>query len=494
MSEAMSEAATADPVPDHAPGLDRMFERLPKEDGYPVEATEGEVPRALRGAYYLNGPARFGRGGVAYHHWLDGDGMICRLGFDGSGGADFRCRWVDSTKRRDEEAAGAAIYRTFGTAFPGDRLRRNTGLESPVNVSVYPFAGKLLAFGEQGLPWELDPETLDTVGEHTFGGRLNVLSPLSAHPYIDPESGEMLNFGVSFAARRPCLHLYRFAADGGLIYRRRIDLPFACSMHDFGASRRYAVFYAAPYLMEVERLLRGGASVMDCLAWRPELGSRLVVARREDGAAQAEIPLDAGYCLHLVNAFDEEDRLTVDVVELDRPVYDQYQPLPQLFRDVAAGRPVRLVIDTRRWELVERRALGYERAPDFPSTDVRLHGRAYGHFWMLGISATGRAGRKMFDQLVHCGWRRPEPEGVWQAPDGCYLGGEPVLLPDPAAAPGDPAGWVICQQYDAGRDACAFLLFAAHAVDRGPIARLPLAEPVPLGFHASFRVQAPDGG
>ena len=506
---AAPEAPLGEPVeafPDLAPGLDVLFTRLPKEASYPIERIEGALPPGLSGRYYLNGPSRFARGALAYHHWLDGDGMVSRLSFDGSGGAGFACRWVDSTKRRDEEAAGRAHYRTFGTAFEGDRLRRGIGLENPVNVSVYPWAGQVLAFGEQGLPWAIDPETLETLGEHTFGGRLNAISPLSAHPSIDPATGEMLNFGVSLASRRPCLHLYRFDPAGAMLYRRRLDLPYACSMHDFGLSARYAVFYLAPFVMEVERLLAGGRSVMECLDWCPELGSRLLIARREDGAPTAEIPLGSAYCLHLVNAFETErlpedgevvaapeageagdgPLLVVDVVELDRPVYDQYQPVPYLFRDVAPGRPVRFVIDTRTWSLLARRELSYDRAPDFPSPDQRLLCRPYGEFWMLGISTTGRRGSKFFDQLVHCGWGRPEPLGLYQAPPGYYLGGEPVLLPEAGAAPGEPAGWVLIQEYAAERDAGAFLLFDAHRVEAGPIARLPLREPIPLGFHARF--------
>ena len=51
----------------------------------------------------------------------------------------------------EEDAAGRFLYRTFGTAFPGDKTLRNVMLQPPVNVSVYPYAGKLLAFGEQSL-------------------------------------------------------------------------------------------------------------------------------------------------------------------------------------------------------------------------------------------------------------------------------------------------------------------------------------------------------
>lgn len=495
-----------EPAADFAPGLDVLFSRLPTEAAYAVEPVEGSLPKGLRGRYYLNGPSRFARGNLAYHHWLDGDGMVTRLAFDGSSGAAFACRWVESTKRRDEEAAGRALYRAFGTAFEGDLLRRRVGLENPVNVSVQPWAGMLLAFGEQGIPWRLDPDTLETLGEHTFGGRLNAISPLSAHPCVEPDSGELYNFGVSFASARPALHVYRFGADGAMVYRRRLDLPYPASMHDFGLSARYTVFYLAPYVMEVEGLIAGGRSVMECLSWRPELGSRLIVADREDGAPAAEIPLGSAYCLHLVNAFEthrlpadgeaaaagaggeagDGPLLVVDAVELDRPVYGDYQPLHDLFRTVAPGRPVRLVVDTRTWELVDRRELDYDRAPDFPSPDQRLRTKPYGEFWMLGISTAGRTGRKFFDQLVHCGWGRPEPRGIYQARPGCFLGGEPVFLPDPSAAPGEPAGWVLCQEYDPAREASAFLLFDAHRVDRGPIARLPLREPIPLGFHARF--------
>ncbi|HEY4594936.1 MAG TPA: carotenoid oxygenase family protein, partial [Thermoanaerobaculia bacterium] len=64
---------------DHAPGLERAFAAPADQQGTP--RVEGEIPAFLRGTYYLNGPARFERGGQAYRHWLDGDGMVCALRF-----------------------------------------------------------------------------------------------------------------------------------------------------------------------------------------------------------------------------------------------------------------------------------------------------------------------------------------------------------------------------------------------------------------------------
>src|SRR6185295_2047226 len=194
------------PVVDHAPGLERAFSFVPEERSAELLQVEGEIPSFLRGTYYLNGPARFARGDVRYRHWLDGDGMVCALRFD-DGGARLTARFVRSAKLAAEEATGRALYRAFGTAFPGDRLVRGIALESPINVSVYSWAGALLAFGEQGLPWELDPDTLETRSPFNFGGALNPLSPFAAHPKIDPATGELFNFGISFSATQPSLNL-----------------------------------------------------------------------------------------------------------------------------------------------------------------------------------------------------------------------------------------------------------------------------------------------
>lgn len=478
---------TADaPATDHtdfAPGLENLFHRLPEEASYrvPADAVQGRVPRFVRGTWYVNGPARFARGEVSYRHWLDGDGMVCAARF-GDDGVTFTNRFVRSHKWQAEEAAGRARYRTFGTSFPGDELVRGMALASPVNVSIYPFAGRLLAFGEQGLPWELDPAGLETVGEHTFGGRLNPVSPFAAHPVIDPRSHEMLNFGVSFAAARPTLTLYRFNPRGELELRRRHDLDAPRSVHDFCLTRSHAVFYLSPYVFDMDAFQAAGATLVEGLVWRPELGSLLRLFDRRSGDEVATVEIGAKYCLHLVNAFEREDgRLVVDVVELEEPVYPDYQPLPELFVDVEPGQPVRRVVDLDTARVVEVQRLDYRQACDFPNLRPDLVTRPYDEFWMLGISATGQRGRKFFDRLVHCHW---DDGVVWyQAPPGRYLGGEPVTVPDPA----DPSRVaIVCQEYHADADQGALLVFDGHHVETGPVARVPLRTPVPLLFHATF--------
>src|SRR5262249_14790998 len=211
----------------------------------------------------------------------------------------------------------------------------------------------------------------------------------------------------------------------------RLPLDWASSLHDFCLTPRYAVFYLAPYLLDMESLAGDGRTLMGSLSWVPELGSRLLVVSRESGEAVAEVPLGDRYSLHTINGFEEGSRLIVDVVELDRPVYDQYQEIPDLFTDVGPGRPVRLVLDLDlhpgRGALVERREIAYDRAPDFPAIDPRRFGRAYDDLWLLGISAQGKPGRKFFDQVVPLSWSSPESADLRPAPARRHLRGRAAL-------------------------------------------------------------------
>lgn len=222
---------------------------------------------------------------------------------------------------------------------------------------------------------------------------------------------------------------------------------------------------------------------MDSLNWEPGRGSRLLVIARETGARVASIPVGSRHCLHFINCFEENDLLNVDVLELERPIYDQYQTVPDLFTDICEGQPVRYVIDTSARELCDRRELDYRLAPDFPSVDMRQTARHYDDFWMLGISDTGRRGRKFFDQLIHANWDSTIPKDIYQALPFHYLGGEPVHIPDTEE---QSAGAIICQIFDATNVESYFAVFDAGHVAAGPVARLRLESPVHLGFHATF--------
>ncbi len=484
MGETLAVNEVSATVHDLAPQLERCFLFEAVEDSYEVTGISGAVPSWLRGTYYINGPARFQHGNLRYKHWLDGDGMVCSVQFRDES-IRFTNRFVRTPKFCEEEAAGVPIYRAFGTGFPGDKLRRGLMLEPPVNVSVYKFAGTLLAFGEQSLPYELDAETLETRGEYDFAGKLSNVTPFSAHPKCDPVTRHLLNFGVSFSATQPMLNLYEFDAAGNLIRRRRHALRYQHSNHDFAISPHYAVFYLSPLLMNFGRFWSQNLSVMEALSWEPDKGSRLLVLPRESKAEPAfEIELAPRYCLHLINCFEDDGGyLIVDVLESEAPLYPEYQPVPDMFSTAPRCRPTRYKLHVPSRKLVECIGMEYDRAPDFPTPDRHLVGRKYDDFWMLGISATGLPGRKFFDQLAHGSWKRGAVSDLFQTERGQYLGGEPLYVSNPAA----PDEAVIVNEFiDAQNGRAEILLFEASCVARGPIARLGLRHKIHPGFHTTF--------
>jgi all-trans-8'-apo-beta-carotenal 15,15'-oxygenase len=442
-----------------------------------VRAIEGELPPLPLGTWYLNGPAGFDAGSRS--HWLDGDGLIRAVTFNRRE-IQFASRFVRTRKYRDEQRAGRRLYRAFGSGFPGDSLNgRLTGLESPANISVVNHAGRLLALGEQGEPWEIDPVTLETVGPYTAGGALSPVTPFAAHARVDPSTSELFNFGVSFSPERPMLNVFRFDASGHLVMRSRIPLHCSCVIHDFALSPTYAVFYVSPYVLDIAQL-RSGSTVMDALTWRPELGTRVLLVDRMSGALVASIPLGRQYSLHTINCHEEDGLVVLDVIEMPRPVYDVYT-VPRLFESPLAATPARMLLDPVSGALVRRQTIRCGCAPEFPAIDPAKAMRPCRQFWALGMSAARYTGAKFFDELIAFRWDDPSPRDTYQSPPGVFVGGEPLLVR------GDEGSlWVLVQLFDAVRLRSGFAVLAAGDLALGPVAQMWLDSPTPMAFHGTF--------
>ena len=485
---------TVDPLDSHHCLPASTFFEVPEEGVFEVENVHGEVPPFVQGTYYLNGPAKFQfPNGFHYKNWLDGDGMICALRFEGSRITLTKKfvrgkKWERENRPQDRRYNSLPFYRAFGTQFKGDALKRGVGTESPFNVSVIPYQNRLLAFGEQSLPMELDPFTLETtVPGRTFDfqRQLNDASPFSAHPKKDPRTGELFNFGVFFSPANPKLIYYRFSSHGKLACKEAIELEQAYSVHDFAVSENYVAFYLSPYLLDMAQL-RKGASMMDSLHWEPTLGSQILVLDRQTGERLCETPTGGtGYSLHTVNAFEQGDALYLDLIEFPEPLYAQYQELPCLFENVPAGIPTRFEIASRSG-LATAARIPSSVALDFPSVEEGRTSRCYDEFWSLGISTTGEVGPKFFDQLVHSVWATRDSSDLWSPPEGHFLAGEPRTIVDSESR----VAVVICPLFDSALQTSYFALFNAECVSRGPIARLDVPSRLPLCFHSSFALSS----
>ena len=180
------------------------------------------------------------------------------------------------------------------------------------NTNVLFHGGRLLAL-EEGNPFELERGTLASIGPYDFGGALE--GPMTAHPKIDPETGEMLFFGYNVGGMgHPTMSYQVVAKDGRLTRSDRFEAPYASMVHDFLATRNFVVFPTFPATTSLERAMKGGPPI----AWDPSESSRFGFLRRSDPIDAIHwVETEACFVYHPMNAFEDGDRIVADMVRYD---------------------------------------------------------------------------------------------------------------------------------------------------------------------------------
>ena len=312
MSAAVAATATGNGEPAWRIG----FRSLEVEHAEPVALpVVGRIPPECFGTLYRNGPARHVVFGEPLQHWFDGDGMIHAFVL-GPDGASYRNRFVASAGREAENAARHRIFRTFSMPPAGGLLtrylRRAKG-KNAANTNVLMHAGTLFALWEGGKPTRLDPVTLATLGEDDLDGLLREDEGCSAHPRVDARTGEWWNFTSLFGRENRTAVLRRDAARRTT---RVADLlmPHSSMAHDFALTDRYAVLLYCPMVLPriPILLMLGQRGFAQCLSWKPELGTKIVLQPRTGGAPRM-VSTDPRYIYHVIHSFDDGDDVVVDV-------------------------------------------------------------------------------------------------------------------------------------------------------------------------------------
>jgi carotenoid cleavage dioxygenase len=408
----------------------------------------GSIPRELSGTFVRNGANP--RPGTDPAHLFLGDGMLHGLRIENGRARWYRNRWVRT--------------KSFVTGAP--YMRKNGKLDfevGPANTNAVVHAGKLLALVETSLPYEITPE-LETVGPHDFEGKLKM--PFAAHPKRCARTGELHAIGLRLFPG--ALSYHRIDAAGNLISSRRIAIARATMMHDFALTDRFTVFMDLPIVFDLRRAMLGRMP----FRWSDSHRARLGVLPRDTPRANVRwLDIDACFVFHVLNAFDEGDRITVDVVryaELWRDGPDEFTPttLHRWTIDLAANRVREETLD--------------ERSSELPRIDDRRTGLPYRFGYAVERDdSDSRAALLKYD--LHAGTSKRHDFGA-----GRYSG-EPVFIP---GGSGEDAGWLACFVYDAAEDRSEFVLLDASDVAAEPVARIALPQRVPSGFHGNWIADA----
>jgi carotenoid cleavage dioxygenase len=427
-----------------------------RTETHDLEVT-GAIPPELDGRLLRNGPnpPKLPMNDEDYH-WFSGAGMIHAITLKAGRATGYRNRWVRTR-------ALAALLDTPVPKGP------NEPIHGPANTHVIHHNGHTMALVESGLPHVLSPE-LDRARTFDFDGGLG--SPMTAHPKVDPATGELVFFGYDTLGP-PFLRYHVVEASGALVHSEPVTLPRAVMMHDFAVTDSRVVFMDLPVIFDLNLALQGRPLPFH---WDAEGGARLgVMPRRGRDAEVVWIDMDPNYVFHVMNAFDDGHQIVMDVLRYDRA----FDTAPG--EAIATGLPA-----LTRWRVdpVARRVL---EAPlddtpvEFPRIADTHAGRPYryGYATILGQNPE----EPSFPGLVQYDLERDR--SVRFDPGEHRSVSEPVFVPS-AEGRNEDEGWVLAVVYDATTHLSDLVILDATSFAGPPVATVHLGARIPFGFHGSW--------
>ncbi|BCS52949.1 carotenoid oxygenase family protein [Geobacter sp. SVR] len=460
---------------------------------YSYEARiEGQIPAQLRGTLYRNGPGLFDRGEMRKRNLLDGDGLVQSFRFHDNG-VHYRNRFVRTQKFIDEERAGRFVYPSWSTQAPGGMLANFMApgrLKSQAGITVFYWRKRLYAFDECALPYELDPDTLETSGLSLLGLPED-MTIYAAHAKMDPFSGEWLHFGVRYGPS-PKIHITIFKPDGSLKQHRSVPLPRNVYMHDWFVSARHLILNLHPAEISYLGFMLGYSSMADSLRWQPEKGNLVMVFDREGDKPPLFLETPARYMWHSFNAYERGAEIIAEFIGYHNP--DHFIGADPVVSAVMMGRrgeyawpgEVRryLIDPSARTIRDEKIASG---SYEWPRINELLRGRCC-RFGYMAKTARGEFFWSLICRIdLHTGRMENFDFGA-----GCYCS-EPVFVPIPrvaySAEDSREAGFLLTEVYDSGTKKSFLAVLRADCLSAGPIARVHLSHHVPFSYHGWWHAQ-----
>ncbi len=422
-------------------------------------AVTGTIPPELDGRYVRIGPNPGSPPNPAAYHWFTGDGMVHGVRLQGGNALWYRNRWIRSKVL--EASAGMA-------AAPGPR----NGDRDTVNTNVLGHAGATWALVEAGgYPVRID-ENLETVAYDPFGGTLK--GSLSAHPHLDPETGEMHAICYEATDQNVIRHVV-IDAGGKVVREEPITVEHGPSIHDCMITKNYVIILDLPVTFSMQRLIKGFSFPY---AWNPNHKARVGLLPRR-GKNDDVIWCDVAPCyvFHPCNGFEDADgRVILDVCAHE-----------SMFAESTQG-PDSTSVPFERWTIdpgaktVARKVLDRD-SQEFPRPNEVLIGKPYRYAYTVALANGGDASflsqTRLFKQDLESGARQVHDFGTGRIP------GEFVFVAKTGAVAEDD-GWLIGYVVDVNTQTTDLAILDAARFEAPPVALVHVPHRIPPGFHGNW--------
>jgi carotenoid cleavage dioxygenase len=488
------------------------------ETALPLLDAHTTLPADLNGAFIRTGPNPYFDPAGRYH-WFDGDGMSHVVRFK-NGSAAYCNRFVETARLKQEKKVGYAAAGKIGDmkGISGighilfDLLKKKLGVLSTGNgfgtgnTALVFHAGRLLTLNEGDLPYHLKiacSGLVETIDRITFDGKLNNKAnkrpaSFTAHPKIDPETGEMFAFAYS-VEQAPYLWFTRINPHGKVV----ADFPVPglrgpIMMHDFALTQNHVIFIDAPLFFKPEVMIKKGTLPFDFDKTCP---MRLGVMKRDlDSADENSVmwfTLEPGMCFHVANAWEttSTSESSGSIKNKKKKEIEVYLccfkdfSLDQFTATSADSEPhlTRVTLNLETGEVQSQQLL--DLCGDFPTVPASLVGRPTRYTYVATFN-TSAFGSPVFYGVAKVDLTAASAKyatvGLIEHGKG-RVGGECFFVKASGENNEEDDGYLITYVYDEMKKESECVVYDAKTMSSTPVARVSLAgHRVPYGFHCTW--------
>jgi carotenoid cleavage dioxygenase-like enzyme len=453
--------------------LEGNFAPVSEEREFTDMKVVGQIPADLKGSFLRVGPNPVHLFDAEKYHWFDGDGMIHAIEF-ADGMASYRNRFVQTEGLGLERERGDWVWKGLNSMMDPTPSRVPEGAPMVKNVGNTAFVyhnRTLYALHESSQPHIIALPGLETLGTTDFDGKL--AHPFTAHPKVDPRSGEMVTFG--YGPMPPYIQYSVIDAAGELVHSTNITIPKPVFMHDFAASANYTLFLDFPLTFDLERAMAGESP----LGFEKEHGARIgVVPRFGNDEDVRWFEVEPGVVIHTANAWEEGDEV---VLQASRSNTSDVIGAGT----ATTGDKSDMMGHLHQWRInLVSGAVSEKRLSDVPCDFTRINDNYAGEANRYIYAARFHPTRDVtFDGLLKYDNHTGTSE-VYEFGPQCY-GGEAVFAPRHDATAEDD-GYLVAFVQDEGNDQSECQIIDAARLGEGPVARILIPARVPYGFHAGW--------
>lgn len=449
-------------------------------DEVPVQ---GKIPEWLHGSYVRNGPGLFQAGQRTFNHWFDGMGALHKFDLR-NGRVRYQSRFIECDSYQHVSKEGRLKFSEFATDPCKSIFQKIQSYVFPTlpnmtdnpKISVARIANKWLALGETPMQVEFDMDTLEKIGvaEPVPGA---FAYKTTAHPHFDGEHA--FNLVVKFGMQS-YYRIYDLAKPGN---KPLCNIPVKrpAYIHGFGMTQNYFLITAGPLVVTPIELLFWKRPFIENHQWRPQDGGLVYVIDKKSGKLKTLFETDPFFCFHHINAWEEGDRVIMDINAYEDASIIQHYYLNKLQTNnlqLPKG-----VVRRYQFDLQKKSETHFDLLDaciELPRIDYARYNTRATYRYTYGASVHPEKPEGFYNSLVKIDTQQGNAH-YWTE-EHCYPG-EPFFFPSPESR-NDEEGVLLSIVLNA-QEARSFLL-VLNAENLEEIGRAVLPEPIVYGFHADF--------